>query len=103
MACSLKISLKSLYLDPFPRKMHFSILRRNSKWPPKVAGKQILGKVVNRLWIYPADQKFCRNRSIALRLGDKLVLAFYAEIQDGRQNWLENYFWKKYTLHIPYG
>ena len=65
----------------------------------KSGGETIFGK---RLWIYPVDQKFCRNRSIALRLGDKHVLSFYAEIQDGRQNWLENYFWKKSPLHSRY-
>ena len=36
--------------------------------------------------------KIFRNRSISLRFQDKHVFAFYAEIQDGRQNWRENDF-----------
>ena len=32
---------------------------------------------------------------ISLRFRDKLVFAFYAEIQDGRQKWRENDFCKK--------
>ena len=41
---------------------------------------------------YPVGQKFRRNRSILLRFRDKLVFAFNAEIQDGRQKWRENDF-----------
>ena len=44
---------------------------------------------------YLAGQKFCRNRSISLRFRDKLVFAFNAEIQDGRQKWRENDFLEK--------
>ena len=40
--CGSKISSKSLYLVPFPRKMRFCILRRNSRWLPKVVGKRFL-------------------------------------------------------------
>ena len=65
--------------------MRFCILRRNSRWPSKVTGKQFFGKVANRLCRYPVGQKFRRNCSISLRFRDKHVFAFYAEIQDGRQ------------------
>ena len=40
-------------------------------------------------------QKFRRNCSISLRFQDKLVFAFNAEIQDGRQEWRENDFCEK--------
>ena len=42
------------------------------KWP----GKSFLVKVASRLATYPADQKFCRNRSISLCFRDKRVFAF---------------------------
>ena len=35
-----KILSKLLYLAPFPRQMCFCVLHRNSRWPPKMAGKQ---------------------------------------------------------------
>ena len=72
----------------------FCVLCRNSKWPPKVVGKQFLGKIASRLSRQPAGQKFRGNRSISLHFRDKQVFAFYAEIQDGRQKLLENNFWK---------
>ena len=46
-----------------------------------------------------SNQKFCQNRSISLRFRDKLVFAFYAEIQDGHQKWRENDFWEKSLIH----
>ena len=55
-----------------PRKMHFCILRRNSRWPPKMSGKRFLGKVTSKLGISPCFR-------------DKHVFAFNAEIQNGRQ------------------
>ena len=36
--CGPKMLSKSLYLTPFPRSMHFSVLRRNSRWLPKMGG-----------------------------------------------------------------
>ena len=65
----------------------FCVLRRNSRWPPKVSGKQFWGKVPNRLCRYPVGQKFRRNRSISLRFRDKCIFVFNTEIQDGRQKW----------------
>ena len=59
-----------------------------------MAGKRFLQKVANRLCRHPVGQKFRRNRSISLRYRDKNVLAFNAEIQDGRQKWQENDFCK---------
>ena len=59
--CGSKISSKSLYLTPFPIKMHFCVLRRNSRWPPHMAEKQFYGKVTNRLCIYSTGQKFRQN------------------------------------------
>ena len=64
----------------------FGGLRRNSRWPPKVAGKRFLRKIASRLYRYPAGQKFCQNRSISLCFRDKHVFVFYTEIQDGRQD-----------------
>ena len=63
----------------------FCVQRRNSRWPPKVAGKHYLRKVTSRFWSCPAGQKFRRNRSISLCYLDKHIFAFNAEIQDGRQ------------------
>ena len=36
----------------------FCVLRKNSRWPPKVAGKQFLQKNASRLCRYPGDQTF---------------------------------------------
>ena len=77
--CGYKILSKSLYLTSFPRLMRFCILCRNSRWPPKVAGKRFLLQVASRLFIYPAGQK----------------CTFHAEIQDGLQKWQESDFCEK--------
>ena len=37
------------------------VLRRNSRWPPKMEGKQFLGKVASGLCRYPVGQKFGQN------------------------------------------
>ena len=37
----------------------FLRLYRNSRWPPKVVGKRVLGNVTSRLYRYPVGQKFC--------------------------------------------
>ena len=70
----------------------------HQKWRKTV----VLQKVASRLCRYPADQKFCQNRSISLRFRDKLVFAFYAEIQDGHQKWRENDFGEKCLLDTAY-
>ena len=57
----------------FRDKRFFCILRRNSRWPPKVEGKQFSGEVTSRLYRYPADKKFGQNHSISLRFRDKHV------------------------------
>ena len=62
----------------------------------KMAGKQFLGKIINRLCIYPVGKKFCRNRSISLCFRDKCIFMFYAEIKDGRQKWREKIFGKSH-------
>ena len=41
------------------------ILRRNSRWPPIIAGKLFLGKLASRLCIHPVVQTFRRNCSIS--------------------------------------
>ena len=51
---------------------------------PKMAGKQFLGKVVIRFFIYPAGQKFCQTRSISHHFQDNRIFVFHAEIQHGR-------------------
>ena len=84
----------------------FSILRRNSRWPPKTLlygfpVKCVLHftqkfKMATKKWResdfckmspvlckYPADPKFCRNRSISHCFQDKCAFVLYAEIQDG--------------------
>ena len=73
------------------------LLHRNSRWQLKIAGKQILRKVASIPWNYPVGQKFHRNCTTSHCFQDKCVFAFYAEIQDGRLKW-----WENYTLHIPW-
>ena len=75
----------ALYLAPLSKQMSFCILCRNSRWLPKMAGKQFWGKVASTLYRYPVGQKFCRNHSISYCFRDKCVFAFYAVIQDGCQ------------------
>ena len=82
--------------------MRFCISRRNSRWPPKVAGKRFLGKVTSRLCRYPVGEKFRRNRSISHGLRDKHVFAFYEENQDGHPKWRENDFWEKSPVDPAY-
>ena len=103
--CGSKILLKSLYLTPISEINTLLCLRRNSRCPPKVAGKRFLQKVASRLCRYHAGQKFRRNRSISLHFQDKHVFALNAEIQDSRQKWLENNFCVKLpaALQKPYG
>ena len=69
----------------------------------KSGGKIFFDKVASRLCSYPMGQKFCRNHSISLRFWNKRVFVFNAEIQDGRQKWQENEFYKsrQLTLQIP--
>ena len=66
---------------------------------------RFLRKVASRLCRYHAGQKFRSNRSILLCLRGKCVFAFNAEIQEGRQKWLENQFCEKspVALKIPCG
>ena len=71
--------------------MHFCILRRNSRWPPKVAGKRFLLKVASRLFIYPVGPKF-RRIALSCTVSEISVFTFHAEIQDGRQKWRESDF-----------
>ena len=78
-------------------KMLFCVLCKNSRWPPKVAGKRFFGKVATTLCRYPVGQKFRRNRSISLCFR---FFAFYAEIQDGHQQWQEIDFWGKLQEHF---
>ena len=61
----------------------------------KWRGKRFMGKVTSRLCRHPTGQKFHRNRSISLHFEDKCTFVFFAEIQDGRQNWRINKFWEK--------
>ena len=74
--------------------MRFCVLHRNSRWPPKMAGKRFLEILASRLQI-PWGQKFHRNCSIAHHFRDKCVFVFYAEIQDGHKKWQENDSWEK--------
>ena len=63
----------------------FCVLCRNSKWPPKVAGKRFLVKIASRLC------RFCGNCSISLHFRDKWIFVLYA----GIQKWRENNFCEK--------
>ena len=68
----------------FLDKHIFCIVRRNSKWPPEVAGKLFLGKVTSRLCRYPVGKKFCRNCSVSeinpyLHLTKKFKMATKSE------------------------
>ena len=65
--------------------MHFCILHRNSRWPPKMAGKRFSVKNASTFCRYPVGQKFRRNHYIPHYLRDKGALVSYAEIQDGHQ------------------
>ena len=44
--------------------MHFCVLRRNSRWPPKMVRKQHLREVASGLFRYTMHQKFRQNRTI---------------------------------------
>ena len=61
------------------------VLCRNSRWPPKVAGKRFLLNIASRLCRYPTGQKF-------LTPLDKRIFVFNTEIKDSRQKWRENVF-----------
>ena len=61
----------------------------------KSGRKTIFRKIDSRLCRYPADQKFCRNRSISLHFQNKRVFVLNGEIQDGRHKWQENDFCEK--------
>ena len=92
--CGSKISSKSLYLAPFPRKTHFCILHRNLRWLSKIAENDFWEKIAeDSVNTHVVGQKFCQNHSITHHFRDKRVFAFYTEIQDGRQKWRENDFW----------
>ena len=58
--------------------MRFCVLRKNSRWLPKVAEKQ---RICSRICRYPMGPKFCQNCSILHCFQDKCAFAFYAEIQ----------------------
>ena len=62
---------------------------------------QFSQKVINRVCIYPVDQKFGQKQSRSLCFQDKNVLVFYAEIKDGWQMWRYNDFWKKLPVDSP--
>ena len=66
----------------FRDKHIFCTLRRNSRWPPKVEGKN----------------DFCKkmlSQSLYLTPFLKRVFAFYAKIQDWCHKWREKDFWEK--------
>ena len=98
ITCGSKILSKFLYLAPFLRLMRFCILSRNSRWPPKVAGKRFLLKVAIRLFIYPAGPKFCRIVQTCT-VSEISVFTSHTEIQDGRQKWQESDFCEKSPVH----
>ena len=54
-----KFCQKRSILLHFGDKHLFCISCRNSRWPPKMAGKQFLRKVASRLCRYPTGQKLC--------------------------------------------
>ena len=72
--------------------MPFCVLRRNSRWTPKMAGKPFFAKRRHQTVKIPWGQKFCQNCSISHRFLDECILVFNAEIQDGCKKWWENDF-----------
>ena len=73
--------------------LHFT---QKFKMAAKSGGKKrFLQKLASRLCRYPVGPKFRQNCSSSLCFRDKCVFAFYTEIQDGRQKWGGNNFWRK--------
>ena len=75
---------------------------RNSRWPPKVAGKRFFGKSP----VDSADTLWVKN-FVEIALSHFIseingFFAFSAEIQDGRQKWWENDFCKKSPVDSPH-
>ena len=70
--------------------MCFCVLHRNSRWPPKMAGKPILGKVASTLCRYPVCQKFRQNYSISHRFRDKCILCILHRNTRWPPRWQEN-------------
>ena len=81
--------------------MRFYILHKNSRWPPKIAGKRLLGTLTSTLCSYPVGQKFIE---IALSHTISKINAFVHFTQkfkmaakNGRKD-----FWKKSLVHSAY-
>ena len=76
----------------------FCVLRRNSRWPPKVAGKQFWGKSAvdsaYTLWI----ENFVEF-ALSSTVSKISFFAFYTDIQDGRQKWRQSDFSEKSPVH----
>ena len=66
-ALRIKNFVKIALSHTVSEKNVFCVLCRNSRWPPKMTGKQFSGKLARRLCRSPADKKFCRKRSISHR------------------------------------
>ena len=82
--------------------MCFRVLRRNSRWLPKLERKRFLGKATSIFCRHPVGQKCCQNGSISHRYRNKCIFTFYTEIQDGRR---KKRFWGKIAsrLYLPCG
>ena len=103
-----KIAKSTLLRYPVDRKFHqnrsishcfqdkyiFFVLRRNSRWPPKMAGKRFWGKSpvdsAYTLWV----ENFVEI-TLSCIVSEISVFAFYTEIQDGCQKWRKSDFCKK--------
>ena len=83
-------------------RTHFCILRRNSRWPPNVAGKRFWGKVASRVIIYPAGQNFIeialshfcikrRNSRWPPKVAGKLFFCEKSPVDSKYTLWVKNF------------
>ena len=63
-----------------------------------MAGKQFSAKSGKCLSGCPEGIKIRRNHSLLRHFQDKYIFVSYAEIQNGRQKWCQNNFWKKIAI-----
>ena len=74
--------------------MRFCVLRRNSRWLPKMVEKRFLGKVASRLSIYSTGKKICQNRSISHHFQHKCAFAFWEQksrVDSADTLWAKNF------------
>ena len=70
--------------------MHFCVLRKSSRWLPKMARKDF--------WQRMADGYTLWSKFDEITLRDKCIFGIYGEYQDGLQKWQENNFRQKWQM-----